>query len=63
MEVFWLFLATCAAWLGLEFWYAFTGQPVITTRVREAYRANPWIGWMIVGVAALLAGHLFWGGS
>ncbi len=62
MEVLVLFIVTCVAWLGLEGYYAARHEPVITDRVRAAYRRHPEIGWMLVGVVGLLIGHLFWGG-
>lgn len=54
-----LFLATCLAWIGLEFGLVFTGRATISARVRALYFADPDTGAFATLVTGLLLGHFF----
>jgi hypothetical protein len=56
-----LFLITVAAWVALEFWFVFRGQPSISGRIWAANRAWPPLSMFTALVIGLLLGHFFFG--
>jgi hypothetical protein len=47
-------------YLGYEFFALATGRKLITTFVREAFRAYPPMGFLVGLALGLLSGHFFW---
>jgi hypothetical protein len=57
-----LFFATVVAWLALELYFVYRGQPTISERVRLLYGRFPALGLLAGLVIGLLLGHFFWAG-
>ena len=53
-------IAVILFYLAYEFWALLTGRKLITTHVREIYRAYPPMGMLVGLIVGLLLGHFFW---
>lgn len=53
-------LITVGFLLAYEFFALFTGRPLVTTIIREAYAAYPPLGFLVGLISGLLLGHFFW---
>ena len=53
-------LATVAFLLAYEFYALFTGRPLVTTIVRDAFAAAPGAFMVVAFLMGVLFGHFFW---
>ena len=53
------FTVSVLAWIALEGWYLYRGQPTISSRVTLLYRRAPGVGVLAALVFGMLLGHFF----
>lgn len=60
MIVLFTVLAAVTILLVYEFFALFTGKPLVTTIIRDAYRAAPGPFMVVAFLMGVLFGHFFW---